>query len=72
MQDHLKPARMVTFYVREARVYYWFDTGAIAATAILGCDDGRSTEWPRSLRHANFSDSGTRRQLEAERAGAAS
>ncbi len=34
--------------------------------------DGRGTEWLRSLRTVNFSDSGTRRQLEAERAGRAS
>ena len=68
MQDHLAPARNVTFYVRTVNVYYWADTGAIAATAILGCDDGRSTEWPRSLKHANFSESGTRRELEASRA----
>ena len=66
------PARTATFYVREARIYYWFDTGAIAARAIFDCDDGRGTEWPRSLRHANFDDAGTRRQLEAERAGAPS
>jgi len=72
MQDYLKPARTATFYVREVWVYYWFDTGAIAATAILGCDDGQGTEWPRSLRHANFDDAGTRRLLEAERAGAPS
>ncbi len=66
------PTRTVTFYVREVRIFYWFDNGAIAARAIFGCDDGRGTEWPRSLKHVTFDDAGTRRQLEAERAGRAS
>ncbi len=66
------PARPVTFYVREVRIFYWFDNGQIAARVIFAADDGRGTEWPRSLRHANFDDAGTRRLLEAERAGAPS
>ena len=66
------PARTVTFYVREARIYYWFDTGALGPHVIFAADDGRGTEWPRSLKHVTFDDAGTRRQLEAERAGRAS
>ena len=66
------PARTVTFFVRSARIYYWFDSGALGPHVIFAADDGRGTEWSRSLKHVTFDDAGTRRQLEAERAGRAS
>ncbi len=57
-----------------AEASYDNPTGLVTLTAIKAGfnKDGRGTEWPRSLRHVNFSDSGTRRQLEVERAGRAS
>jgi len=66
------PARTVTFFVRDARIYYWFDTGALGPHVIFAADDGRSNRWSKAISRGFFDDSGTRRQLEAERAGRAS
>ena len=66
------PARTVTFFVREARIYYWFDTGALGPHVIFVADDGRGNQWSRAISRGLFDDGGTRRQLEAERAGRAS
>ena len=57
-----------------AEASYDNSTRLVTLTAIKADfnKDGQGTEWPRSLRHANFDDAGTRRLLEAERAGAPS
>jgi hypothetical protein len=60
----------VTYYPRGAGIYYWFDTGAIAATAIFDCPNKAGTEqWPKRLDPVFFDD--PRERLERERAAGA-
>ena len=61
----------LTFYPKEANIYYWQDTGEIAATAIFDCPSKvGNQQWPKTLSAIAFDD--PRERLEARRAGAAS
>lgn len=56
----------LTFVPKEANLYYWADTGEIAATAIFDCPSTVGSEqWPKRLDPVFFDD--PRERLEARR-----
>jgi predicted nucleic acid-binding Zn-ribbon protein len=56
----------LTFHPRVASIYYWFHTGAIAATAIFDCpSETGSEQWPKRLDPAFFDDPRERLEREA-------
>jgi hypothetical protein len=56
----------LTFHPRGASIYYWFHTGAIAATAIFDCPSTVGNEqWPKRLDPMFFDDPRERLEREA-------
>lgn len=67
MEPYLAAPYSLTFYPKQANIYYWQDTGEIAATAIFDCPSTVGNEqWPKRLSAAAFDD--PRERLERERA----
>ena len=55
----------VTFYPRGASIYYWFDSGHIAATAIFDCPSKTGHEqWSKLVSSLTFDD--VRERLERQ------
>jgi hypothetical protein len=70
MEPPLAAPYKLTFHPKQANIYYWFDTGAIAATAIFDCPSTIGSEqWPKRLDPIFFDD--PRERLERERAAGA-
>ncbi len=66
MEPPLAAPYKLTFHPKQANIYYWFDTGAIAATAIFDCPSETGNEqWPKTLSAVAFDD--PRERLERER-----
>jgi hypothetical protein len=71
MEPPLAAPYSLTFHPKEANIYYWFDTGELAATAIFDCpSETGSEQWPKTINSTFFDD--PRERLERQRAGEAS
>jgi len=61
------PAHTVTYHVKQGRIYYWADTGAVALQLVLRCESEAGTHWPGELSDGLVSGNAVRRQLEEVR-----
>jgi chromosome segregation ATPase len=68
-EPYLKAPYRVTYYPRGASIYYWFHTGAIAATSIFDCPPKTGTgQWSKVTYLLTFAD--VRDRLEREQQAA--
>ncbi len=63
----LDPTHTVTYHVRQGRIYYWADTGAVAMQLVLRCESEAGNRWPGETSAAMVSGAAVRRQLEEVR-----
>lgn len=58
------PTDAITYHVKQGRIYYWADTGAVAMQLVLRCESEGGRRWPGETSAAMVSGNAVRRQLE--------
>ncbi len=58
------PTDAITYHVKQGRIYYWADTGAVAMQLVLQCESESGTRWPGETGEGLLSGNAVRRQLE--------
>jgi hypothetical protein len=61
------PTYTITYHVKQGRIYYWADTGAVAMQLVLRCESEGGRRWPGETSAAVLSGNAVRRQLEEVR-----